>query len=633
MQLRLLMIIPLLGNLGGPGNAANPELAEATASSSSWPRAGAVSVPDSGVADLPQPGTAAEGPARAVDSSQPAEVRSPAFKEAEHRGVEPREPSVRPPGVQRAPPDPESLALLGKIWGFLKYHHPQITAGGVDWDEELLAVLPAVSSAAGWDEARPIVTAWLERMDPPGSCAPCAILPDDLLVRPPVDWIHDDELLGQGISHYLTTTYQNRHAGSEQYYVTKKLHVGNAQFDNERRFSDSPSPPTAVRILALFRFWNIVQYWYPYRELIDADWDDILVQSIPRFISASTEEEYRQAVGDLVAQIDDTHGVLFGPDADLTEPIGDHYLPVDFRFAEDRVVITGHLEPPRQSASPLEIGDVITHIDGSTVDEMVKTLAAKISASNRAGLHWRLERTLLRGPAGVASVSVDRAGRRMTFEVERKHHTALDLSRILTHDRAGPTFQLLAADLAYIKLSGSGWSDIPHFLEQATGKNLIMDLRGYPKEFVLFALGNHLVGGRTPFVRFTSGDFSNPGAYVLRPPPLWLEPEAPRFRGKVAVLVDEMTVSQGEYTAMALRAVPDVVIVGSQTAGADGDVSRIPLPGRLAAYMTGIGVYYPDGSQTQRTGIRPDIRVEPSIEGIRAGRDEVLEAAISALRR
>ena len=72
-------------------------------------------------------------------------------------------------------------------------------------------------------------------------------------------------------------------------------------------------------------------------------------------------------------------------------------------------------------------------------------------------------------------------------------------------------------------------------------------------------------------------------------------------------------------------------VVGSTTAGADGNVSQIPLPGGMRAMITGIGVFYPDGRPTQRVGIVPDLVVHPTVEGIRAGRDEVLEAALEAV--
>jgi C-terminal processing protease CtpA/Prc len=68
--------------------------------------------------------------------------------------------------------------------------------------------------------------------------------------------------------------------------------------------------------------------------------------------------------------------------------------------------------------------------------------------------------------------------------------------------------------------------------------------------------------------------------------------------------------------------------VGSTSAGADGNVSTIPLPGGLRAAISGLGVFYPDGSPTQRVGIRIDIEVHPTVGGIRAARDEILESAI-----
>ena len=49
--------------------------------------------------------------------------------------------------------------------------------------------------------------------------------------------------------------------------------------------------------------------------------------------------------------------------------------------------------------------------------------------------------------------------------------------------------------------------------------------------------------------------------------------------------------------------------------------------------MTGIGVYYPDGKETQRIGIVPNVEVKPTIEGIKLGKDEVLEKAIEVINK
>jgi C-terminal processing protease CtpA/Prc len=95
------------------------------------------------------------------------------------------------------------------------------------------------------------------------------------------------------------------------------------------------------------------------------------------------------------------------------------------------------------------------------------------------------------------------------------------------------------------------------------------------------------------------------------------------------MLVDETTQSQAEYTTMAFRSAPQSVVVGSTTAGADGNVSEIPLPGGARTMISGLGVFYPDKTPTQRVGIIPDIEVRPTIAGIRTGRDELLEEAFA----
>ena len=82
---------------------------------------------------------------------------------------------------------------------------------------------------------------------------------------------------------------------------------------------------------------------------------------------------------------------------------------------------------------------------------------------------------------------------------------------------------------------------------------------------------------------------------------------------------------------MAFRTAPGATVIGSTTAGADGNVSRIALPGGINTMISGIGVYYPNGKETQRVGIIPDLVVKPTIRGIKEGRDELLDKAIEII--
>jgi C-terminal processing protease CtpA/Prc len=222
-------------------------------------------------------------------------------------------------------------------------------------------------------------------------------------------------------------------------------------------------------------------------------------------------------------------------------------------------------------------------------------------------------------------LTIDRRGDSRAVTVSRVAGAA---DRSIPHDRPGDTFQLLSPDVAYLKLSSIRVQDLAGYLQQASGtRGLVIDIRNYPSEFVVFALGGRLVQRRTPFARFTTGNLGTPGAFTWTSP-VELAPLSPAYVGKVAILVDEVSISSAEYTAMAFRASPNAVVVGSTTAGADGNVSTIPLPGRLQTRISGIGVFYPDKRPTQRVGIVPDIIATPTIDGIRQGRDEVLEAAL-----
>ncbi|RZK17785.1 MAG: hypothetical protein EOO56_17255 [Hymenobacter sp.] len=105
------------------------------------------------------------------------------------------------------------------------------------------------------------------------------------------------------------------------------------------------------------------------------------------------------------------------------------------------------------------------------------------------------------------------------------------------------------------------------------------------------------------------------------------------YPGRVVVLVNEKSRSMAEFTAMALRATPNCLLLGSQTAGADGNASKIVLPGGLNTLMTGIGIYYPDRGETQQVGLRLDVTLRPTVAGIRAGRDELRDRAVELIQQ
>ena len=188
-------------------------------------------------------------------------------------------------------------------------------------------------------------------------------------------------------------------------------------------------------------------------------------------------------------------------------------------------------------------------------------------------------------------------------------------------------FKLLDGNIGYITLANIKKEEISKIKKSFKNtKGIIIDIRNYPSTFVPITLGSYFVSKPTSFVTFTNGNINNPGEFTFTKT-IKIPGGKNYYQGKLVVLVNENSQSQAEYTAMAFRAGENTKIIGSTTAGADGNVSTIFLPGGLRTMISGIGVYYPNGKETQRIGIVPDIIIKPTIKGIKKGKDEVMEKA------
>ena len=520
----------------------------------------------------------------------------------------------------------DNLATLGKVWGFLKYHHPAIASGQHHWDYDLFRELPQILAAADRTAASTALHNWIAGLGTISECTnTCASLKEsDLYMKPGLDWIADEKLLGADLSHDLQRIFRNRNAAGNRFFVSLFPNVHNPQFDHEPIYAGTTLPDAGFQLLALYRFWNMIEYWSPYRDVLGENWDSVLAEFIPRIALAKTSGSYQLELMALIAHVHDTHANLWSS-LSARPPVGNCQIPLILRFVENSAVISGwgQAEP----VPDLKIGDVILDLDGTPVNELVSRWSPYYADSNDSTRLRDIARSMTRGNCAASTLRIRREAETLTVATQRVPSRTLNLQAGATHDLAGETFRKLSNDVAYLKLSSVKSADAARYVESAQGtKGLIIDIRNYPSEFMVFALGSLLVDKPTEFARFTTGDLSNPGAFH------WtklvsLTPQQPHYKGKVVILVDEISQSQAEYTTMAFRS-SGAVVIGSTTAGADGDVSEIPLPGGLRSMISGIGVFYPDKKPTQRVGIIPDIEVKPTIAGIRSGRDEVLEEAL-----
>jgi C-terminal processing protease CtpA/Prc len=522
------------------------------------------------------------------------------------------------------PGQAESLTLTGKVWGFLKYHHPAVTDGELDWDAALLRVLPDVLAAPQPEKVQALLVRWIDSLGPVAQCKHCVTLnPKDPQLPPRLAWTQDERLLGRELTLRLQTIYRNREY-DQQHYVSIDWLVGNPKFEHEAPYAQLQFPDSGYQILAVLRFWNIVEYWFPYRDLIDENWDEVLLSTLRTAPLAQNREEFRHELMVLIARADDSH-------ADLSYkygPFRECVLPLDLRHVAGEFVVAGFLGD-EAAAGGIRRGDVLLSIDGVPVTDIVARVRRYYGASNDEHRMLSVRHDLIDGPCGKTRVGLRRDGE-LQLEVTRLPPKSLDMNAMHSNVRPGAAFQKLSPGVAYLKLSTANAADLRRPAEAGAGtKLLIIDLRAYPN-YLVHEIGGLLVGRATMFVQFTKADLSNPGAFFWNGSDT-LQPEQPRYAGQVAVLVDENTMSLGEYTAMALRASPRAKVFGRTTAGADGTLSLSPLPGGWKAGVSSIGIFYPDKRPTQQIGIVPDVVCLPTIASLRAGRDEVLDCALQSL--
>ncbi len=480
----------------------------------------------------------------------------------------------------------ENLATLGKVWGFLKYHHPLVTGGQRHWDYDLFRAMPAVLAAPDRAAANAALVKWIDGLGVPEACKPCATMETGAThLRPALEWLGDPTFLNPDLSRRLRAIYTNRPANGKQFYLSLMPGAGNPEFRHELTYTNMKPGDAGLQILAAYRFWNIIEYWYPYRDVLGEKWDDVLRQSIPKIALAKTAEGYQRELMALIARVHDTHANLWSS-LNARPPVGACRLPVNVRFVENRPVVTGFASAEAEKATGLKTGDIITDLDGVPVSRLLETWTPYYADSNDAARLRDIGSAMTRGACGETKLGIRRESQQLSLTASRVPPAGLNLSAGSTHDLPGETFRRLSDDVAYLKLSSIKIADVRRYIDAAAGtKGLVIDIRNYPSEFVVFVLGQLLVDRPTPFATFTRGDLSNPGAFHWDWQPTILTPQWPHYSGKVVILVDEVSQSQAEYTTMAFRTAPGAKVVGSTTAGADGNVSQIPLPGGLRSMI------------------------------------------------
>ena len=520
------------------------------------------------------------------------------------------------------------LTVVAKVWGLAKYYHPAVAGGQVEMDRALFELMQPILANSTTDRDQSILK-WLEQLgDIPTDRTRNTNIPKDAKLVPDITWIDDKASISSKLAEYLHKVYQSP-AAKEHHYVYLRQGVRNPEFQHELAYKKHINPDLGLRLLALFRFWNMVEYFFPYKYLIEGDWDEALARQIPMFAKADGAQGYVLAVIGLLDEIGDTHAGIWRNNPVMNDYFGVRRAPLRVRFVEGKPVITGFYDEEYAPMTGLKVGDIITHLDGKPVEHFIEKLKKETTASNDRVRLRNVARLLLRGNGEKVNITVSRGLQSITKSIFRLSRQELELRRDADFNGLSEVVKRLGKDIGYLNLGKLKRSQVAVAMAGfKDARGLILDLRNYPADFTVFELGRYLYPHKQPFVSITRGSTELPGLFTFGKT-LEVGIQNPDYyKGHIVILVDEQTQSSSEYHAMAFRRAPKAIVMGSTTAGADGNVSPITLPGGINTAFTGIGIYYPDGGPTQQIGIVPEVVAEPTIAGITEGRDEVLDKAV-----
>jgi C-terminal processing protease CtpA/Prc len=370
--------------------------------------------------------------------------------------------------------------------------------------------------------------------------------------------------------------------------------------------------------------WNVFQHFYPYFDAVQTDWPGELRRALATAATDAGEQAFLKTLRLMVAALHDGHGGVYSPSQYTAGQI-----PLLWKWVEDQLVVT---QVATGGAGELKPGDVVLAINGRPARDELADAESLISGATPQWRRWNAVRRL-------------GSGRRdEPVRLEARHPDGTTFTTNLT--RSLPPFgpgsleearpekiAELKPGIFYVDVSRIEAADLKAALDRLAGaRGIVFDLRGYPTQAALAVIG-HLTGQPVSSARWNVPVITRPDhqGWQWETSSWSVQPQAPRFQAKAAFLTDGRAISFAETYMAIIENYHLAAIVGGPTAGTNGNINPFTVPGGYRLTWTGMKVLKHDGSRHHGVGIQPTVPIAPTLEGVAAGRDEVLEKGIEVV--
>jgi len=405
------------------------------------------------------------------------------------------------------------------------------------------------------------------------------------------------------------------------------------------------------KIWGLMQVWGTVKYNFAFFDRLPGlDWDAAVRAAMPRVLDAPDQEEYYRRLGELTALLHDGHTLVVSPsfrDGAYDSP------PLEFQVVEGRIVLARAGDTDEIRALDIRPGmELVAVGDGIPARQWLQENALRYypgsTTQNGEALGMFL---FLRGPKGstVTLTLEDASGADRTVTVTRNSQNRDGTVFRMRIRNFSPLIEskMMDGGIAYLRLSTFDdeqvVEEVNHELDRldlAALRGMILDLRynmggddryAYP---IVSRLVDRPVLGSTWSTPEYHPAYASWGQAEtpLQGDAVRIDPAAARrYSGPLVILTGPNTMSTAEDFIVPLDDSGRALIIGEPTAGTTGNPVNVVLPGGAILRVCSLWSTYPDGREFVGRGITPDVVVHPTVAGLRANRDEVLEKAIEVL--
>ena len=533
-------------------------------------------------------------------------------------------------GIRLAPLTPktiDNLEILGKIWGFLKYYHPEVAKGNYNWDYELFRVLPQIVNARDKKERNILLNQWIDRYGEIKETKSYSISDSSMYSHViDLDWINDKEIFDNKIIAKLNRIRSAKRYKTH-YYIQEYTWSININKSREPQYLDISWEDQGFRLLTLFKFWNAMEYNFPFVEITDQPWSSLLKKFIPRFAESGNKKDYERLLLELFACINDSHAQFMSSSDLLSASWADYStLPVQLAYTFDQQVVVKN-----SSIDELKKGDVILKIDNKDINSIFKQKSRYIRASTFPSMIYICINQLLATMNQKIMVTYMRSGEKKETTINATPYRGKRPSTPLLDNNYVEDYKLALQNIAYVNMNTMQNDSIADFIaKNQSAKGIIIDMRFHlGQQFgVNDALIKWLVPKEVVYLWSSVNDKLNPGNFICNDKIVTGTNNPNHFTGKVAILVNEAVMSVGEVRSMIYRNAINSKIIGTTTTGAVGPCGELNLPIGIRFSYSANGMYYPDWEPFQRKGVKIDIPIRETVEDIRNGKDVWMEEAI-----